>query len=98
MSAYLTTQNLILAGVFAHLFLALSRSIWKRPAQQAQINAIESKVDSTVSTVQQILPVVQTLNRKTFTTTTGLLGVGEELSQALNPLPGDKPAAPGGAS
>lgn len=93
---HLTTQNLILAGVFAHLFLTLSRSIWRRPKQQAQIDAIERKVDGVVSTAQQILPVVQTLNRKTFTTVGGAMSAAEGLSLALYPVPGDKPA--GGVS
>lgn len=95
---HVSTQNLILVGVFAHLLLALSKAVFRNPRQQAQIDRLDSKVDGVLTTVQQVLPVVQTINRRTFSTVGGVLGVGEELSAALHPLPNSTNSlTPGGA-
>lgn len=42
---HIDTQTLIAAGVGLHLLAALARAFFKAPKQQAQISAIETKVD-----------------------------------------------------
>lgn len=42
---HIDPQTLIALGVGTHLLAALAKTLWKTPRQQAQIDAIESKVD-----------------------------------------------------
>ena len=84
---HFSTQNLILVGVFAHLMLALGKSVFKAPQQQAQLDHVSAKLDSVLSAAQQVLPIVQGLNRKSFSTPLAAISTVEELSLALHPLP-----------
>lgn len=40
------TQTAIALGVGAHLLAALAKALWRTPKQQAQIDAIERKIDA----------------------------------------------------
>ena len=62
-SSLFTSQNFILAGVAASLAGSLARAVWTKPAQRAQINAIEAKVDLVLNQVSQVLPSVQSAAR-----------------------------------
>jgi hypothetical protein len=53
---HVTTTNLLLVGVFAHLLLSAAKMLFKTPKQQAQIDTIETKVDTVLSQVEQIAP------------------------------------------
>jgi len=50
---HLDTQTLIAAGVGIHLLAALAKTLFKTPRQQAQISAIESKVDDILGQLTQ---------------------------------------------
>ena len=49
---HIDTQFLIAAGVGLHLLAALAKAVWKTPKQQAQIDAIERKVDTVLGQVK----------------------------------------------
>lgn len=48
----ISTQDLILVGVGLHLLAALGRALIKAPKRQAQIDAIEAKIDGVLTTLQ----------------------------------------------
>ena len=46
-------QTIIAIGVVSHLLAALAKTIWKTPQRQAQIDAIESKVDALLAELRK---------------------------------------------
>ncbi len=50
---HIDLQLFIAAGVAAHLLAALAKTLWKSPQRQAQVDAIEAKVDSVLAALQQ---------------------------------------------
>ena len=50
---HIDTQFLIAVGVGAHLLAALVKALWKSPQRQAQVDAIEQKVDAVLGALQQ---------------------------------------------
>lgn len=44
-------QTVIAAGVAAHLLLFIAKALFRSPKRQAQIDAIERKVDEVLATV-----------------------------------------------
>ncbi len=49
---HIDLQLLIAAGVGAHLLAALAKTLWKSPQRQAQVDAIEAKVESVLAALQ----------------------------------------------
>lgn len=49
---HVSTQDLILVGVALHLLAALGKTLFKSPKRQAQIDAIEAKVDGVLDQLQ----------------------------------------------
>ena len=49
---HIDTQFFIAVGVGAHLLAALAKTLWKTPQRQAQVDAIEAKVDALLSALQ----------------------------------------------
>jgi hypothetical protein len=50
---HIDTQLLIAVGVGTHLLAALAKAVWKSPQRQAQVDAIEQKLDSVLGALQQ---------------------------------------------
>ncbi len=50
---HIDLQLLIAVGVGAHLLAALAKTLWKSPQRQAQVDAIETKVDAVLAALQQ---------------------------------------------
>ncbi len=50
---HIDTQLLIALGVGAHILGALAKALWKSPQRQAQVDAIESKVDAVLAALQK---------------------------------------------
>ena len=50
---HIDTQFLIAVGVGAHLLAAIAKTLWKSPQRQAQVDAIERKVDAVLGVLQQ---------------------------------------------
>ncbi len=48
---HIDSQTLIAAGVAAHLLAFIARTLFHSPKRQAQIDAIERKVDEVLATV-----------------------------------------------
>lgn len=46
---HIDLQSLVAAGVGLHLLGALAKTVWRSPRRQAQIDAIERKVDELLS-------------------------------------------------
>ena len=53
---HIDAQTLIAAGVVAHLLAALAKTLFRTPKRQAQIDAIERKVDEVLGEVKGTLP------------------------------------------
>lgn len=49
---HIDLQTLVALGVGLHLLGALAKAIWKAPRRQAQIDAIERKVDDLLGQVK----------------------------------------------
>ncbi len=49
---HIDPQTLIAVGVGAHLLAALAKSLFRSPRRQAQIDAIERKVDEVLGEVR----------------------------------------------
>ncbi len=49
---HIDLQLLIAVGVGSHLLAALVKTLWKSPRRQAQVDAIEAKVDSVLAALQ----------------------------------------------
>jgi len=49
---HIDLQFLIAAGVGVHLLAALAKTPWKTPQRQAQVDAIETKVDAVLAALQ----------------------------------------------
>ncbi len=49
---HIDPQTLVALGVGVHLLAALAKALWKTPKRQAQIDAIEGKVDALLAQVQ----------------------------------------------
>ena len=49
---HIDPQTLIAVGVAVHLLAALGKAVFKSPQRQAQINAIERKVDEVLSAMK----------------------------------------------
>ena len=50
---HIDLQILVAIGVGAHLAAALAKTLWKSPQRQAQVDAIEQKVDAVLAALQQ---------------------------------------------
>ncbi len=50
---HIDLQFLIAVRVGMHLLAALAKTLWKSPQRQAQVDAIEAKVDSVLAALQQ---------------------------------------------
>jgi hypothetical protein len=53
---HIDPQTLIAVGVAAHLLAALAKTVFRTPKRQAQIDAIERKVDEVLGEVKGTLP------------------------------------------
>ena len=51
---HIDLQLLIAAGVGTHLLAALAKTLWKTPQRQAQVDAIEAKVDAVLAALQAV--------------------------------------------
>ena len=51
---HIDLQLLIAAGVGSHLLAALAKMIWKSPQRQAQVDAIENKLDAVLGVLQSV--------------------------------------------
>ncbi len=51
---HIDTQLLIAVGVGTHLLAALARAIWRTPQRQAQVDAIERKVDDILGALKGV--------------------------------------------
>lgn len=95
------SQNLILVGVSLHLLGGLAKAVFRTPKQQAQIDAIEAKVDSVLGEVQQVAPaLVAAANVQAAAPpdlSLGLLAL-KESSTKNNSSAQDNSSAQGGAS
>ena len=49
---HIDLQFLIAVGVGSHLLAALAKTVWKTPQRQAQVDAIESKLDAVLGALQ----------------------------------------------
>ena len=49
---HIDLQILIAAGMGVHLLAAMARSLWKAPKRQAQVDAIEAKLDAVLGVLQ----------------------------------------------
>lgn len=49
---HIDLQLLVALGVGAHLLAALAKTLWKTPKRQAQVDAIERKVDAVLGALQ----------------------------------------------
>jgi hypothetical protein len=49
---HIDLQLLIALGVGTHLLAALAKTLWKTPQHQAQVDAIERKVDAVLGALQ----------------------------------------------
>ncbi len=52
---HIDLQGLVALGVGLHLLAALAKAIWKTPLRQAQIDAIEKKVDDILTEMKGVL-------------------------------------------
>ena len=50
---HIDLQLLVALGVGAHLLAALAKTLWKTPQRQAQVDAIERKLDSVLGALQE---------------------------------------------
>ncbi len=51
---HIDLQLLIAAGVGTHLLAALAKTLLKTPQRQAQVDAIEAKVDAVLAALQAV--------------------------------------------
>jgi hypothetical protein len=51
---HIDLNQIIALGVAAHLLGAIAKTLFHSPKQQAQIDAIEAKLDNVVATVQAV--------------------------------------------
>ena len=51
---HIDLQGLVAAGVGVHLLAALAKAIWKTPQKQAQIDAIEQKLNDILTQVKGV--------------------------------------------
>ncbi len=49
---HIDLQFLVALGVGTHLLASLAKTLWKTPQRQAQVDAIESKVDAVLGALQ----------------------------------------------
>lgn len=50
---HIDLQLLVALGVGTHLLAALAKMLWKAPKRQAQVDAIEQKIEAVLGALQQ---------------------------------------------